>query len=185
LYPVLGVSRDFTVKPLADPDAQSHVLAQAIKSVRLLRGRSTADLAKALGLSLRTYERWESGDAHLSFASVIRFAEVTDSDPIALVIAMIIRDPDFAVDAADNKLALMVVMTLADLHGVAGDKLRHLTKTEIRKHLQVVLQALGTSALQTSESADDWIAARLAAWSAIAVDGPVKPREKKSPVMPG
>jgi hypothetical protein len=69
----------------------------------------------------------------------------------------------------------MVIMTLADLHAVAGDGLRHLSKTEIHKHLQVVLQALGTSSTMV-EPAEQWMTAHMNNWALRDMGGPIKPK---------
>jgi hypothetical protein len=83
---------------------------------------------------------------------------------MAILFAVVSRNVDFALDAADNKLALMVTIAVTDLHDLAHGDLRRLGKSEILKHLQVVMEALGKSALDMSGPADDWISDRMNNW---------------------
>jgi transcriptional regulator with XRE-family HTH domain len=157
---------------LGDHHSNSRWLGHALKAVRQHRSFTTSQIASQLGLALRTYERWETGDAPVTIASIVRFAIVVDCDPVALILSVFMRNPDFAVDAADNKLALMVTMILGDLHDLAGGGLQHLGKSEILRHLHTVLEALGKSAHQMSGNADQWMHNRLTIWAQRDLDMP-------------
>lgn len=78
-------------------------LALALQAIRRRRGLRRRDLAKAMGLSLRTYENFESGRGPLTYARLAAFASATDCDLAALLLCHHLGGPQIALESADNK----------------------------------------------------------------------------------
>lgn len=69
-----------------------------------------------MGMPLRSYEHFEAGRGPLSLDKLIRFADATDSDPFAILASLIIKRPEFALRAADNKLMTVFMLALEDFN---------------------------------------------------------------------
>jgi transcriptional regulator with XRE-family HTH domain len=108
------------------PDAPTDRRAsfsKALKALRRRRGLPATDVAEALGMSLRSYEYFESGHGRLNILRVHEVARILKADPFALLIAVDIGSPEFAVRSMDNKLAMILLMAVADFDAVAADQI--------------------------------------------------------------
>jgi hypothetical protein len=103
------------------PSPRRSLLSQALRAIRRLRGKRPGDLAKALDLPLRSYEHFESGKGRLNVERVQSFADVTESDPYAILASLWIESPDFAVRCANNKLMTILIMAVQDFDRATGD----------------------------------------------------------------
>ena len=66
-----------------------------------------------MGLSPRSYQLFEAGRSHLHLLPRIRtFARATDSDPHAIVAAMVLDAPDLALHSLDNKLVSVLMVAI-------------------------------------------------------------------------
>lgn len=101
-------------------------LSQALKAVRRHRKLRAVDVAEAMGLALRSFEHFEGGRGRANLDRIWRFASVVDCDPLAILIAMLFRRPEFAVRAADNKLGLILQLALQDFNDALGDDIARL-----------------------------------------------------------
>ena len=101
---------------------RSHVrlLAQVVRSIRKQRRMKPSEVARAMGLPLRTYEHFERGTGRMSYARIRRFALATDSDPIAIVATLPLGSAEFALNSADNKLMTIAMAALSDLNEELG-----------------------------------------------------------------
>lgn len=91
--------------------SQGVLLGAALRGIRKARGLRAADVARAMGMALRTYQHLEEGVGPFELDRIKQFADVTDSDPFAIVASIWLQSPEFAVRTIDNKP--MVVFTLA------------------------------------------------------------------------
>lgn len=98
----------------------------ALKGVRRLRGLSTAQVAAALNMPLRTYEHFEAGHGRLNLDYMHRFAGATGSDFHGLMHAIAIGSPEFAVRTADNKFMTTFTIFLQLYDRQMGDRIRDL-----------------------------------------------------------
>lgn len=109
-----------------DVSRRGATLAQALKGIRRRRGLRPAEVADALGIAPRSYEHFESGRGRLNVDRVRRVAEILDADPVAILIALEIGSPAFAVRCADNKLATLLTMALETFDAAAKDDIARL-----------------------------------------------------------
>jgi transcriptional regulator with XRE-family HTH domain len=111
------------------------LLSEALKRVRRRRGMTAARTAAAMGMPLRTYERFEAGEGRLNIDHVHRFAAATDSDPHAIVMAVAIGSPALAARCADNKLVTALTIAARRFDAVMGDRIADL---EVRTVIMAV-----------------------------------------------
>jgi transcriptional regulator with XRE-family HTH domain len=99
-------------RPTVDSEAEPNLLPQILKAIRRRRGLSAKATALAMNMALRSYVHFESGRGRLNFAHVQRFAAATNADPLAILVAMEIRSPDFALRCLENKGMTILVQAL-------------------------------------------------------------------------
>jgi transcriptional regulator with XRE-family HTH domain len=102
------------------------LLGAALRSIRLARRMRTSELARELGMPLRTYEHLEAGRGRITYDKIVRFAEVTNSDPVAILLTLPLKSHEFAVRCADNKLATILTIALGELNDELGDDIEFL-----------------------------------------------------------
>ncbi|MBI2260825.1 MAG: helix-turn-helix transcriptional regulator [Caulobacterales bacterium] len=102
------------------------LLSQALKLVRRHRGMTAAEVARAMHMALRTYERFEAGGSRLNIDYVHRFALATNSDPYAIIMAVAIASPELAPRCADNKLITILTVGSQRFDHLLGDRIHHL-----------------------------------------------------------
>jgi hypothetical protein len=79
-----------------------------------------------MNMPLRSYEHFEAGNGRISYDRLVRFAEATESDPVALLAAIPLRSPRFAIRCADNKLMMILFIAIAELEEDLGDDIAFL-----------------------------------------------------------
>jgi transcriptional regulator with XRE-family HTH domain len=119
------------------------VLAQVIRDIRRLRDLRSIEVAERMGLPLRSYELFESGGGRLDLERLFLFAEATDSDPFAIILAVPFRSPGFAVACADTKLALILAMHLQGFYQERGGDIAYLEPPNIIGGFERVFKELG------------------------------------------
>jgi transcriptional regulator with XRE-family HTH domain len=119
-------------KPTPVVPSRSEALGQALKSLRWLRGRRPGEMADLIGISRRSYEYFEAGRGPLNVDRVHRFAQILDVDPFAILAAMEIRSPQFAVRCAEHKLMTVMMVAVQEFDAAVTTRtdpnvIRHLT----------------------------------------------------------
>lgn len=131
----------------------------AVREIRRHRGATATQIAKAMGMPLRSYQYFEAGrGAKLDTDSIFRFAKATQSDADAILMAGMMGAPAFAAHAADNKLMSVLTITLQDFETRAGDAIRALRGAAIISSFRVLFDDLATQAQSTYHELDDWLA---------------------------
>lgn len=100
---------------------RNNLIGEALRQIRQARRLRAQDVGAALGIGQRTYEYIETGRSKADFDRLKRFAQATDSDANAIVLAQLINSPDFARRAADNKLATALIIALQEFDQDLGD----------------------------------------------------------------
>ncbi|MEO6218617.1 MAG: XRE family transcriptional regulator [Sphingomonas sp.] len=77
-------------------------------------------------MPVRSYEHFETGKGRITFERLARFAEVTKSDPIALLAVVPTNSPEFALRCADNKLMQILMIALSELNEDLSDDIVYL-----------------------------------------------------------
>lgn len=107
----------------SEPPHDGALLSSAVKAVRRHRGMTTAEVAEAMNMALRTYERFESGATRLNLDHIHRFAAATDSDPHAFMLALMIGSPELARRCADNKMGTILTVAVQRFDRTLQDRL--------------------------------------------------------------
>lgn len=94
---------------MAAPRSKNAILSETLKLVRQRRGLPASEVAQRMGLPLRTYHHFEGGRAQLDVDRIRRFAEATDSDPYAILTAVLSGVPVFAARTMDNKMMSVLI----------------------------------------------------------------------------
>lgn len=136
------------------------VFAQALKGIRRKRDLKAHEVAKRMGLPVRTYELFEAGGGSISSDRIRRFAEATDCDPFALLLSVIFGDADFAVSCADAKLAMIIVMLLGEFFDERGSDIRYLDPTAFIKAFRRAFDELGSSLAEGEAFLERWFEGR-------------------------
>jgi transcriptional regulator with XRE-family HTH domain len=116
------------LKKMKTPEDLSHaaIISAALKAIRKDRRMRPSDVARAVGMPLRSYEHFEAGRGRLSYDRIVRFAEATNSDPLAIIAAIPLQDPTFALNCADNKLMTILMIAMAELQEELGEDIVYL-----------------------------------------------------------
>lgn len=141
------------------PPAAAHdsaLLSRALRSVRRLRGMSSNQTAEAMNMPLRTYQRFEAGQARPNLDHIHRFARATRSDPHALLMAVAIGSPELAARTADNQLATILAVGLQSFDLALGDGVRDLDPRTIVSAVTAMFDRL-TAAQTAQAEARTWI----------------------------
>lgn len=107
-------------------ESNAALLAAAMRKIRLARRLRPSEIARELGMPLRTYEHLEAGRGRITYDRIVRFAEATNSDPVAILLSVPLRSAEFAVRCADNKLATILTIALGELNDELGDDIEFL-----------------------------------------------------------
>lgn len=99
------------------------VLGPMLRRLRRRRGLTVADMADALDVDIRTYERLAAGRTALDLTRAQALAEALDADPLGLVAGLMLGRPDVAVAAADAKPLLTLALTLDRLTARQAERL--------------------------------------------------------------
>ena len=102
------------------------LLSEALKLVRRHRGLTAPQVASAMRMALRTYERFEAGGSRLNVDYIHRFAVATNSDPYAIISAVAVGSPELARRCADNKLVTTLTIGAQRLDHLIGDRMQFL-----------------------------------------------------------
>jgi transcriptional regulator with XRE-family HTH domain len=129
-----------------DPPDPAIALSQILKALRRRRGLTAAETAAAMGLPQRSFEHFEGGRGRLNLERLQKFGEVTDTDAFAVLLALILGDPAFAVRCADNKLATILLMSLSDFQRGTGESVSRLDPRALFAAFDATFAALAEEA---------------------------------------
>lgn len=161
LFTHLGAQSDPERVPMSrvslEPQDDGLLRSAALKLVRRHSGLSTRKVASGMHLPLRTYEHFEAGHGRLNLDYIHRFCAVTDSDPYAVLLAIWIGSPAFALRAADNKFMNVFTILLQAADTRMGDRLRDLDARTLIAVMGEMFDRLGDIADQRAMAADTFL----------------------------
>jgi transcriptional regulator with XRE-family HTH domain len=145
--------------PTAREDAKNRRrwLSQALKALRRRRGLRPADVARAMRMPLRSYEYFEAVEGRINLDRIHQFASVLNADPYAILVAMEIGSPEFAVRCADNKLVTILTMVLQDFDAATGDAMVQLDPQTLTAALTRLTASLSETAHQRAAAPSAWL----------------------------
>jgi transcriptional regulator with XRE-family HTH domain len=146
--------------PSRDTENRRAWLSQSLKAIRRLRGRRMIDVAADMGMKFRTYEYWESGKGPLNVDRIHLFAAVLDADPYAILMAIEIGSPAFAVRCAGNKMITGLTIAMLEFDAMAGDDIAQLDPQLLGKAFAEMCEGLVKQGRERRSIADRWKANR-------------------------
>lgn len=117
---------------------------------------TAAQVARAMGMPLRSFERFEAGEGRLNIDYVHRFAAATDSDPHAIVMAVAIGSPELARRCADNKLITILTIAAQRFDAVLGDRIATLDARSVIMAVCAMFDELADHAAD-QKTLENWI----------------------------
>lgn len=146
----------------SDPHrSQSEILGAAVRLIRLHRRMRPGQVADAMGVAKRTYELLEAGKGGVNLERIHSFAAVTDSDPYAIIDALALGSPEFALRCADNKAMLAFRIVAQAFNEEAGDAIMELDSRSIINAFTRTLKDLALQAVNRDDAAQVWLASRV------------------------
>lgn len=146
----------------AERQSQSETLSSALRLIRAHRRMKSAEVAEAMGMALRSYEHFEAGGGRINLERIHRFAEVTDSDPYAILAALALGSPQFALRSADNKLMTILTVALQEFDETLGDVIHELDARTLINAFTRTMKDLALQAVRRDNAAQDWLETRVA-----------------------
>lgn len=119
-----------------------------------------SEIAKAMGMAVRSYEHLEAGEGRISYERICQFAHATNSDPDALMSVIQIDSPEFGLRCADNKLMRIMMACLRDLNDDLGDDMMFLESGTIIGAMSRVCKDLAESVRKRDTYAENWLRER-------------------------
>jgi transcriptional regulator with XRE-family HTH domain len=137
------------------PDAP--MLSHILKAIRRRRGLRTIEVAQRMSLPIRSYERFESGRGPLHVARIHQFADATNSDEFAILVALDIRSPAFALRCIENKAMTLMVMAIHEFDGIAKDDIGRLEPRILIAGYTQMFDGLTTKAREIDAFVEQWM----------------------------
>lgn len=126
----------------AEKAKAAQALRATLRSVRQARRMRTHDVARQMGMPLRTYEHFEAGETQFDLGKVQAFARATDADVASIISSLLIEAPGLAVRTMDNKLMELVLTALKDFNDDVGDRIAALEGAVILSVMNQAFAAL-------------------------------------------
>lgn len=141
----------------AERPSQNQTLSEALRLIRTHRRLRTADVARAMGMALRSYEHFEAGRGRVNLERIHRFAAATDSDPHAIVAALALGSPHFALRCADNKLMTIYMVAVQEFDEEVGGAVAELDARTIINTFTKALKDLALQSVRRDSAAKAWL----------------------------
>lgn len=144
-----------------DRPSSSEILSASLRLIRTQRRMKTAEVARGMGMALRSYEHFEAGGGKVNLDRIHRFAEVTKSDPYAILASLALGSPAFALRCADNKLMTILMVALQELDEEAGDAIAELDALPIINAFTKTMKDLAAQSVRRDGAANAWLNDRI------------------------
>jgi len=144
----------------SEPVRDGQLLSAALREVRKARGMSARQTAAAMHMSVRTYQRFEAGVTRLNLDHIHRFAKATSSDPYAIIHAVMIGSPRYALSAADNMLSTILIIGMQKLEQALGERVAELDTRSLVSAVSALFESLRDQVLG-EDPQRDWLGAGL------------------------
>jgi len=143
--------------PDHDIPGRGATLSRILKALRRRRGMRPIDVAIAMKMKPRSYEYFESGKARLNVDRVHQVAKILNADPYAMLAAIDIGSPAFALRTIDNKMGTLWLMALLEFDATAQDEIARLAPAVLIASFTKMFDELLFLARERDASTDDWM----------------------------
>jgi transcriptional regulator with XRE-family HTH domain len=158
--------------PDHDIAGRGATLSRVLKALRRLRGMRPIDVANAMKMKPRSYEYFESGKARLNVDRVHQVARVLNADPYAILAAIDIGSPAFALRTAENKFGTLWLMALLEFDATAQDDVARLAPSVLIAGFTKMFDEFLRLARERDASAEDWMADKTLQAPPASAEGP-------------
>ncbi len=149
------------VEPSPEAADYREVLAEILNKVRVQSRLSPRAVADAMGMQRRSYYNFEAGLRTLDLVELWRFAEATNSDPVAILMALARKDPDIALRCMENKAASILIASFFRFSDTVGDRLTTLPPAILIEAFKRPFDSLEEHLAKRDQSAERWLAENL------------------------
>jgi transcriptional regulator with XRE-family HTH domain len=148
--------------PLSSVDLSesADVLSHALRAIRRKRSLKTRDVAARMGMAQRSYEMFEAGGGRITLERLMSFAEATDCDPFALMLAGTFNSAEFAVACADTKLVMIMIMSLQQFADERGRDIAFVEPPNLIAACQRLFKDLGVKLDDNEAFIAKWLEGR-------------------------
>lgn len=136
---------------------QNQALSEILRSLRRLRRLKARDMAAAMGMPLRSYEYFESAAGRIDLERIQGFATASDTDAHAILAAIMIASPRFALRAADNKMLTAFLIALSEFDESIGDDIGLLETGAFVAAFTGAFESLADQARQKASWRRNWL----------------------------
>ncbi|MCR5879674.1 helix-turn-helix transcriptional regulator [Phenylobacterium sp. J367] len=141
-----------------DKAAQRATLSRVLKLLRTRAGLRSVEAARMMNKGHRTYQRWESGYYGVELDDIHRFAEIVHADPWGIIFAVEFGSVDFALDAAQNGAASLLLVALRRFHRQPNGKaLRQLDPRSLSLTYSRGFELLARRAEEYAADLEQWM----------------------------
>ena len=137
--------------------SKNTTLSETLKLVRQRRGLSASDVAQRMGMPLRTYHHFEGGYAQLDVERIRRFADATDSDPHAILTAVLLGAPAFAARTMDNKMMSVLIAGAQRFDERLGDDIARIEVARFIAATRRMFDDLEAELSRSDQDARNWL----------------------------
>lgn len=136
---------------------KSPILSETLRLVRQRRGLSAVEVARRMAMNIRTFRHFEAGKTQLDFARIRAFADATDSDPYAILAAVMLETPAFAAHTIDNKIMTVIMAGVRRFEDRLGDRMARIEVSRLVAAFRKVFDGLEAELLEREAEAQAWL----------------------------
>ena len=140
--------------------SENALVAGAMRKIRKARRLRASEVARVMGMPLRSYEHLEAGQGKITYERLVRFAEATNCDPVALLAVVPMGSMEFAERCADNKLMQIVMIVLSELNEDLGPDIVYLESRTIIGGITRLCRELAEHVRKRDTYAESWLEAK-------------------------
>ncbi len=144
-------------RPRQDLLARQSTLSAVLKAIRQRRGRRSSEMARGMGMALRSYQRFEAGEMGIDLDKIHRFADVVNADPWAIVFAAEMGSVDFALHCMDNKAVSAMLVAMRRFNAKSGQDLARLDTRSVLIVFAKAFQDLSARVREYDADLEQWM----------------------------
>lgn len=144
-----------------DLERQRALLSETLRLLRDARRLSAVAVADAMGMPKRTYYSFEAGKGPFSFARIWRFADAVDTDPMGIILAMVMNSPQVALRFMENKGASIWVGSFKRFDDKVGDRMTNIISSVLIEAFRRPFDSLEDHLEKRDQSTERWLAENL------------------------
>ncbi|WP_369062193.1 helix-turn-helix transcriptional regulator [Caulobacter sp. 73W] len=142
-----------------DPEPTlAEIIKLSVGSLRRYRGMTRQQVADAMGVGIRTYDRFENGEGGFEFKRCVVFCRaIGGADPYALFFGVLAKDAHLALAAADNKMMLAIISLTLNLSARLREDVGLLKAQPIVSAATTMMDGLYAKAKERDVFSADWL----------------------------